>query len=76
MAQPDDIERDAYLRDPNIRRAASLQVVFGGVLGAGLGWAIAGWFDLSIAIGIAVGAVVGYGIAHVLLYEYGGRSTR
>ena len=23
-----------------------------------------------------VGAVVGYGIAHVLLYEYGGRSTR
>ena len=76
MAQPDDIERDPYLRDPNIRRAASLQVVFGGVLGAGLGWAIAGWFDLSIAIGIAVGAVVGYTIAHVLLYEYGGRSTR
>ena len=76
MAQPDDIERDPYLRDPNIRRAASLQVVFGGVLGAGLGWAIAGWFDLSVAIGIAGGAVVGYTIAHVLLYEYGGRSTR
>jgi hypothetical protein len=43
MADP---ERDPYLRDPNIRRAASLQIVFGGALGAGLGWAIGGWFEL------------------------------
>src|SRR5436305_167648 len=64
------------LRDPNIKRAASLQIVFGGLLGAGLGWALAGWFDFSIAIGIVAGAVVGYLIAHVLLLEYGGRSTR
>ena len=74
--QRKDIERDPYLRDPNISRAASLQIVFGGVLGAGLGWALAGWFDFSIAIGIIAGAVIGYVIAHVLLLEYGGRSTR
>jgi len=69
-------QRDPYLRDPNIRRAASLQIVFGGALGAGLGWAIAGWFGLSIAIGIPVGAVVGWTVANLLLVEYGGRSTR
>ena len=67
---------DPYLRDPNIKRAASLQIVFGGALGAGLGWAIAGWFGLSIAIGIPVGAAVGWALANVLLVEYGGRSTR
>jgi hypothetical protein len=76
MTPRNDNPRDPYLRDPNITRAASLQIVFGGLLGAGLGWAIAGWFDFSIAIGIIAGAVVGYLIAHVLLLEYGGRSTR
>lgn len=76
MAEHKDTGRDPYLRDPNIQRAASLQIVFGGALGAGLGWAVAGWFDFSLAIGIPVGAAVGYLIAHVLLLEYGGRSTR
>lgn len=72
----DEPQRDPYLRDPNVKRAASLHIVFGAVLGAGLGWAIAGWFDLSIAVGIPVGAVVGWMLANVLLLQYGGRSTR
>jgi hypothetical protein len=69
-------ERDPYLRDPNIRKAASLQVVFGGGLGAGLGWAVAGWFGFSIAIGVIAGVVIGWTLASLLLYVYGGRSTR
>jgi hypothetical protein len=71
-----DQERDPYLSDPNIRRAASLQIVFAGALGAGLGWAIAGWFSLPLAACIPAGAVIGWVLAHVLLWEYGGRSTR
>jgi uncharacterized membrane protein YfcA len=73
MADPD---RDPYLRDPNIARAASLQVIFGLFLGAGLGWAVAGWFDWSTSAGIAIGAVAGFLLANVLVYQYGGRSTR
>ncbi|MBI5103857.1 MAG: hypothetical protein HZB46_02500 [Solirubrobacterales bacterium] len=69
-------DRDPYLRDPNIARAASLQVVFGLALGAGLGWAIAGWAGFSEGAGVAIGAVVGFLLANVLVYQYGGRSTR
>jgi hypothetical protein len=68
--------RDPYLRDPNIARAASFQVVAGLFLGAGLGWAIAGWFELSIALGIGIGAVVGFVVANWMISQYGGRSTR
>jgi hypothetical protein len=71
-----DQERDPYMRDPNIARAASLQIMTGLFLGAGLGWAIAGWFAFSIGAGIAVGAVIGFTLANVLIYRYGGRSTR
>jgi hypothetical protein len=69
-------ERDPYMRDRNISAAAGLQVVAGLGLGAGLGWAVAGWFHLGIDISIAVGAVIGFLLANVLIYQYGGRSTR
>jgi len=71
-----DEDRDPYMRDPNIARAASLQVIAGLALGAGLGWAIAGWFNFSTGAGIAVGTVVGFLLANFLIYQYGGRSTR
>jgi hypothetical protein len=71
-----DRDRDPYLRDPNIARAASLQVVAGLGLGAGLGWAIAGWFNSSTGVGAALGAVIGFLLANILIYQYGGRSTR
>jgi hypothetical protein len=71
-----DHARDPYLRDPNIARAASLQVIAGLGLGAGLGWAIAGWFTFSTAAGAAVGAAIGFLLANFLIYQYGGRSTR
>jgi hypothetical protein len=71
-----DHDRDPYLRDPNIARAASLQVFAGLGLGAGLGWAIAGWFSFSTGTGAGVGAVVGFMLANLLIYQYGGRSTR
>jgi hypothetical protein len=45
-------------------------------LGVLLGWAIAGWFSFSTGTGAAVGAVVGFLLANVLIYQYGGRSTR
>ena len=73
MADP---ERDPYLNDPNIRRAASLQIVFGGALGAGLGWAIGGWLELPLVACIPAGIVIGWALAQVLLVTYGGRSTR
>jgi hypothetical protein len=71
-----DHDRDPYMRDPNIARAASLQVIAGLGLGAGLGWAAAGWFAFSTSAGAAVGAIVGFLLANVLIYQYGGRSTR
>ena len=74
--QRDSEERDPYLRDKNVARAASMQVIFGLALGLGLGWAVAGWFGFSIGAGIAVGGVVGFLLANVLIYQYGGRSTR
>ena len=64
------------MRDKNIERAASLQVIAGIALGAGLGWAIAGWFRFSTTVGIAVGVAIGFLLANVLIYQYGGRSTR
>jgi hypothetical protein len=69
-------DRDPYLRDKNIARAASLQIIAGIGLGAGLGWAIAGWFRFSTGLGIGVGVAVGFLLANVLIYQYGGRSTR
>jgi hypothetical protein len=71
-------DRDPYMRDRNISSAAGLQIVGGVGLGAGMGWAVVGWFNLgiSIGLGIGIGAVLGFVIANVLLYQYGGRSTR
>jgi hypothetical protein len=71
-----DHDRDPYLRDPNIARAASLQVIAGLGLGAGLGWAMAGGLSFSTGAGAAVGAVIGFLLANFLIYQYGGRSTR
>jgi hypothetical protein len=71
-----DQDRDPYLRDPNIARAASLQIIAGLGLGAGLGWAVAGWFSLSTGTGAGVGAVIGFLLGNFLVYQYGGRSTR
>ncbi len=69
-------QRDPYMRDRNISAAAGLQVVAGTGLGAGLGWAIAGWFHFTIDASIAVGAVLGFLIANLLISAYGGRATR
>jgi hypothetical protein len=69
-------KHDPYMRDPNIARAASLQVIAGLGLGAGLGWAIAGWFDFGEGTGAGIGAVVGFLWASLLISQYGGRSTR
>jgi hypothetical protein len=69
-------KHDPYMRDPNIARAASLQVIAGLGLGAGLGWAIAGWFDFGEGTGAGIGAVVGFLLASLLISQYGGRSTR
>jgi hypothetical protein len=69
-------KHDPYMRDPNVARAASLQVFAGIGLGAGLGWAIAGWFNLGEAAGAGIGALVGFFLANVLISQYGGRSTR
>jgi hypothetical protein len=69
---------DPYLNDPNVRTAAGMQLVAALCLGALLGWAIVGWFDLGIGegAGAAIGAAAGFLLANVLVYRYGGRSTR
>ena len=67
---------DPYMRDPNIRKAANLQYVAWPALGAGLGGAASGWFDVSPALVIPVGIVVGFLIASAILAMYGGRATR
>jgi hypothetical protein len=69
-------KHDPYMNDKNIRTAASLQVVAGVGLGAGLGYAASGWFSLSAGLCVAIGVVVGFLLANVLIYQYGGRSTR
>jgi hypothetical protein len=69
-------KHDPYMRDRNIRDAASLQLLGGPALGAGLGFAASGWFGLSPSICPIVGAVVGFVLASVAISYYGGRSTR
>ena len=69
-------KHDPYMRDRNIRDAASLQLVGGVALGAGLGFAISGWFDLSSSTAPLIGAVVGFVLASLAISLYGGRSTR
>jgi hypothetical protein len=64
------------MRDPNIRAAANMQLIAWPGLGIGLGWAASGWFQFSTLLGIAVGAVVGFVIATLILAQFGGRSTR
>jgi membrane associated rhomboid family serine protease len=69
---------DPYLRDQNVSSAAGLNLIGAIVLGALLGWAVVGWFDLKVSetVGVVVGAVVGAFIASALLAIFGGRSTR
>ena len=69
---------DPYLRDQNISSAAGLNLIGAIVLGALLGWAVVGWFDLHVSetVGVVVGAVVGMVVATTLLGIFGGRSTR
>lgn len=69
-------KHDPYMRDPNIKTAASLQIVAGLALGAGLGYAVSGWFQLSAGLCVGIGAIVGFLLANVLIFQYGGRSTR
>jgi hypothetical protein len=67
---------DPYMEDRNVRTAAGLQLVAGIFLGVLLGWAVAGWFEMSEGAGAAIGGVVFFLLANVLIYRYGGRSTR
>ena len=69
---------DPYLRDQNVSSAAGLNLIGAIVLGALLGWAVVGWFDLKVSetIGVIVGAIVGAFVASALLAIFGGRSTR
>jgi hypothetical protein len=69
---------DPYLRDQNVSSAAGLNLIGAIVLGALLGWAVVGWFDLKVSetVGVIAGAVVGAVLASVLLSIFGGRSTR
>ena len=69
---------DPYLNDRNVRTAAGVQLVGAVFIGALLCWAVVGWFDLRLGegVGAAIGAVAGFLLAQVLLYRYGGRSTR
>ena len=69
-------KHDPYMRDKNIRDAASLQLLGGPALGAGLGFAASGWFQFSAGLGAGMGAVIGFVLASVAVYQYGGRSTR
>ena len=69
-------KNDPYMRDPNIRAAANMQMMAWPALGVGIGWAASGWFQFPTALGIAVGAVVGFVIASLILAQFGGRSTR
>lgn len=72
MARKDD----PYLNDPNIRKAANMQMFAWPALLAALGAAAAGWFKFDAVLGIGVGALVGFVVASMILSHYGGRSTR
>jgi hypothetical protein len=67
---------DPYMRDPNIRAAANMQLIAWPFLGIGIGWAASGWFQFPTLVGIATGAVIGFVIATLILGQFGGRSTR
>jgi hypothetical protein len=67
---------DPYMRDPNIRQAASLVQVGWPALLAASGAAASGWFGLPIWLGIGGGLLLGILLATVILRLYGGRSTR
>jgi hypothetical protein len=67
---------DPYMRDPNIRAAANLQLVGFPALGAGLGYAVSGWFQFATGLGVGLGALIGFVLANAALWLYGGRSTR
>jgi hypothetical protein len=67
---------DPYLRDPNIRQAASMVQVGWPALLAATGAAMSGWFGFPIWLGVGGGVVVGFLLATVILRQYGGRSTR
>jgi 4-hydroxybenzoate polyprenyltransferase len=67
---------DPYLNDPNIRKAANMQMFTWPALLAAIGAAAAGWFEFDPLIGIAGGLVAGFVIASTILSHYGGRSTR
>jgi hypothetical protein len=67
---------DPYLRDRNMRDAASLQLVGGTLLGALLGFAVAGWFEFSTILGAGAGAAIAFVLASAAVFQYGGRATR
>jgi hypothetical protein len=70
---------DPYLRDRNIRSAAGINLIGAIFIGALLGWAVVGWFDMKVVsegAGAAIGAVGGAILASVLLSAFGGRATR
>jgi hypothetical protein len=67
---------DPYMGDRNVRTAAGLQLVAGIFLGTLGGWAVSGWFGLSETAGAAIGGVTFFLLANLLLFQYGGRSTR
>lgn len=69
---------DPYLEDRNVRTAAGIQLVGALFFGALLGWAVVGWFDLGLSegAGAAIGAGAGFLVANLLVFNFGGRSTR
>lgn len=67
---------DPYLEDRNVRTAAGLQLVAGIFLGTLGGWAVSGWFGLSETAGAVIGGIAFFLLANLLLFQYGGRSTR
>jgi hypothetical protein len=64
------------MADRNVRTAAGMQMVAGIFLGTLGGWAVSGWFGLSETAGAIIGGVGFFLLANLLLFQYGGRSTR
>jgi hypothetical protein len=70
-------KNDPYLRDPNIRSAAKFLSFGWAALGAGVGAGISGgMLNLSPAVGVPIGALVGWLLGVAILALYGGRATR